>query len=83
MKPAYAESAVGAQQVRQVTRAETYVATLGLIAEFADLPAGAVKSCAARAREELLRAGVRDELPVAVEAMTRQRLRELAVVRTG
>lgn len=74
---------MGSHQVRHVTRAETHVVTLGLIAEFVHLPSGAVKSCAARAREELLRAGVRDGLSVAVEAMTRQRLREVAVVRAG
>lgn len=59
-------------QANQVTHtAETSAVTPGLIAEFADLPADAVRSCAARAREELLRLGVRSGLAAAVVAVTR------------
>lgn len=76
-------SSEASHQIRVKTRAETHAVTLTLIAEFADLPAIVVRNCAARAREELLRTGVRSGLPVAVEAMTRQRLRMVDVVRAG
>jgi hypothetical protein len=57
------------QEVREVTTS--------LLAEVAGLlPAGTVIRCVARAREQLLGAGVRAGLAVAVESMARLRLAE-------
>ncbi len=62
---------------RVTARAELSEATARLVAEFAaQLPAGTVISSIVRAREELLRSGVRDGLAAAAEALARHQLRE-------
>ncbi|HWL35550.1 MAG TPA: hypothetical protein VNQ77_05100 [Frankiaceae bacterium] len=58
-------------EARLAAREALYVMTLDLVAEFAHLPAGAVIGLVGRAREDLLRAGVRDGLVDATEAMAR------------
>jgi hypothetical protein len=60
---------------RKQARAGLDSATQALIAEFAEaVPAGTVIRSVARAREELLRSGVRQGLAVATLAMARHRL---------
>jgi hypothetical protein len=62
---------------RVIARAELRDATTRLVAEFAGaLPAGTVVGTMVRAREELLRNGVRDGLVTATEALARDRLRD-------
>ena len=70
--------ALSALEARWATREDLLKVTSSLIAEFADrLPAGTVIHCVARAREQLLGAGVRSGLTVAAETLTRLRLSEL------
>jgi hypothetical protein len=65
-------------EFRSATRQELIDVTSSLIAEFAGLvPPGSVIRCVARAREQLLRSGVRAGLAVATESMARLRLSEL------
>ena len=63
-------------EVRQSVHAELVAVTDTLIAEHSgQVPAGTVIRCVAQAREQLLRAGVRAGLAIAVESMARTRLR--------
>ncbi len=69
---------VSGYEARRSAAHELAAVTDMLIAEFAwALPAGTVVRRVARAREQLLDAGVRAGLAVAVETMARARLREL------
>jgi hypothetical protein len=69
-------------EARQEGREELRSGTAALIAEFADsVPAGTVIRYVARAREELLRAGVRHGLAIATEAAARRQLRDLTDAR--
>ena len=69
---------ITAFEARQLVHAELAAVTDSLIAEHAgQVPAGAVIRCVAQAREQLLRAGVRTGLAVAVESMARSRLRDM------
>lgn len=67
-------------EARRATHEALRDATVRLIAEFSHLPAGSVIASVARAREELLRSGVREGLAVAAEAMARARLASLHAV---
>lgn len=58
-------------EARLAARQALEHATLRLIAEFPSIPAGAVIQYVGRAREDLLRAGVRDDLVPATEAVAR------------
>lgn len=58
-------------EARLAAREALYVVTLDLVAEFAHLPAGTVIGLVGRAREDLLRAGVRDGLVDATESLAR------------
>ena len=63
-------------EARQSVHADLAAVTDTLIAEHAGhVPAGTVIRCVAQAREQLLRAGVRAGLAIAVESMARTRLR--------
>ena len=68
---------------RLATREALHEATLRLIADFSDLPAGAVIRCVGRAREDLLRAGVREGLVPATESMARSWLGSQSSAHTG
>lgn len=69
--------AVNAVEARWATRADFQDVTDSLIAEYAGrLPAGTVIRAVARAREQMLSAGVRSGLAIAAEAMARLRLSE-------
>lgn len=61
-------------EARHATRDALHDITTRLVAEFHHLPPGAVMGYVARAREDLLRAGVRDGLAPAAESMARARL---------
>jgi hypothetical protein len=64
---------------RRSSRQELRTVSIGLVAEFSGrVPAGEVLRCIARAREDLLRAGVDAGLAVAAESLARTRL--LAIV---
>lgn len=66
---------------RRAAYEELQAVTSGLIGEFAGhISAGAVIGHVARAREQLLGAGVRSGLAVAAESMARARLRNLLPV---
>lgn len=70
--------ATRAVEARSTARQELREVTNTLIAEYSGrLPAGTVIRCVARAREQLLRSGVRAGLPVAVEFSARIRLSTL------
>jgi hypothetical protein len=63
---------------RQSERAEMSAVTQRLVCEYAgQLPADSVIRCVARSREHLLRAGIRQGLTDATEAMAHALLREL------
>ena len=69
-------TSVTAFEARQSVHAELAAVTDTLIAEHSShVPAGTVIRCVAQAREQLLRAGVRAGLAIAVESMARTRLR--------
>lgn len=66
---------------RQAAYEELQAVISGLISEFAgSISAGTVIRHVARAREQLLGAGVRSGLAVAAESMARARLRQLLPV---
>ena len=67
-------------EVRRATRDALRDVTLRLVAEFQTVPAGTVIGYVARAREDLLRAGVRENLPTAAESMARSWLARLSPV---
>ena len=70
--------------MRARLRADMYSLADALVAEFgALLPAGTVTRQVARAREELLSAGVRAGLLVATETMARHRLMALVPAHAG
>lgn len=66
-----------AYEARMLARAEIEDMTARLVAEFDAVPPGTVIGHVARAREELLRAGVRDGLAPAIESKARSRLGRL------
>ena len=70
-------------EARLATSEALHDATLRLIADFVDVPAGAVVRCVGRAREDLLRAGVRDGLVPATESMARAWLGRQSTAHTG
>lgn len=75
---ARADASSSGFEVRCARRAEFAAITDRLVAELASqLPADVVVRHVAQAREDLLAAGVRSELGVAVEAMARARLDHL------
>lgn len=61
-------------EARRAARDALSEVTTLLVAEFPTLPAGSVIGAVARAREDLLRAGVREGLVIAAEATARVRL---------
>jgi hypothetical protein len=70
--------AMRAVEARLAAQRDFLRLTDSLIAEFAGLlPAGTVIRCVARAREQLLRSGVRSGLAAAAESTARPRLTEL------
>ena len=70
-------------EARHAARRDLNDATARLVADFSTLPAGTVIGCVGRAREELLRAGVREGLAVATESMARQWLSRHSPVHAG
>ena len=75
---------VSVHNARQAAHEELQAVTGALVVEFADrLPAGAVIGHVARAREQLLSAGVRLGLAAAAEAMVRTRLHQVLPVHSA
>ena len=72
-----------AYEARRAARDALREVTARLVAEFATLPPGSVIGAVARAREDLLRAGVRDGLAFAAEAMARLRLSSVTGAHDG
>ena len=73
-----ARTAAEIHDQRIAARDELHEVTTSLIAEFAGrVPAGTVIRCVAKAREQLLRAGVRAGLATATESSARNSLTTL------
>lgn len=83
MRVPCAQSSLGSHRERQAAHAQTRVATIALIAEFAELPPDTVKACVARAREDLLGVGLRSGLAEAIVSMSRHRLQTVAPARVN
>lgn len=70
-------------ETRHATREALHDVTVRLIADFTDVPAGTVINCVGRARENLLRVGVRDDLVPATESMARSWLSSVSSAHAG